>query len=285
MESTSESTAEGYNNIQLVLDCTSGANFMKPVPKNFFECAKVNPVQILFDQDDENNMLPPKIYREQSYTAYNSMEELSFDLGFMTASSPSLRIVIFSDNYKLAENQLAVSKIEIHPAEEFGSFELPLEAGEALADQEETIGEEEAPLEASIHTVDPVLNRMEEDASVREVLATLCQKVYSQFSKNKSEGDYLAQINSLSNLVDQHLKSKAVRNQLSDEETREKFFPFFLYQMVDNKLLTGELLEQVFAEGLVDSERIRQAGKVYWHLEKTSEFVSQLVEKGHKALR
>ncbi len=85
--------------------------------------------------------------------------------------------------------------------------------------------------------------------------------------------------------MDQHLKSKAVRNQLSDEETREKFFPFFLYQMVDNKLLTGELLEQVFAEGLVDSERIRQAGKVYWHLEKTSEFVSQLVEKGHKALR
>lgn len=84
---------------------------------------------------------------------------------------------MFSDSYTLEPSQLAVSNLEILPTAAFQDLALTLEAPAPAPEQEEATSEDST--QPSIHSVDPCISRMEESVEVREVVATLAQKVQS----------------------------------------------------------------------------------------------------------
>ena len=178
---------------------------------------------------------------------------------------------------KLSESQLAVSNIEILEPIHYSSYTLP----EEIEITPQTPQIEEEP-EESIQTIEPIFNEMEQDVNIRSLMATLCSKICNS---SKAEGDYNSQINSLSNIIDQHISSRSFKKVI-DETYKEKFLSFFLFQLVDNEVLKSTLLEQLFNKpgGSVDCSEIRKAGKIQWHLEKAEKFISRIVAADHKAV-
>ena len=116
-----------------------------------------------------------------------------------------------------------VKNIKFLSTNEFSHEEhLELNEIETVVPAEET--KEDASTPEPEWTANNLFEDMEADAGVRQVFASICPKVYQMFENpSKSQGDYTALINSLSNLVEQHLKSKSMKKLIQDDK-RERFF-------------------------------------------------------------
>lgn len=122
--------------------------------------------------------------------------------------------------------------------------------------------------------IHPDIELMEQDEAVRRVVGALCPKVKSHFSLKK-EQDFTSLLNALSNLTDQHLKSKSMRGVWPDGYNLD-LFSFFMLQMVDAGVISCSLLDYIFAnssEGNFSRDTIRQAGKINWQLEKMGDYM------------
>ena len=145
---------------------------------------------------------------------------------------------------------------------------------ETVVSAEET--KEDASTPEPEWTANNLFEDMEADAGVRQVFASICPKVYQMFENpSKSQGDYTALINSLSNLVEQHLKSKSMKK-LIQEDKKERFFAYFLHTLIDTEIVQGPILNKLYEQGTSDIATIRMAGKIQWHLENIDTLVAKL---------